>query len=146
MNYLKRQYGLWHFVRRVREIYDDSDLANNYLSKNQIYKKIVRNYFVKQNPLEDKENQATFPWGTKEFKNSIKNGHSLESMESNLEFLKKEFDSYFEELLERKIIKENNDIPPQYFLNRNSHMVYWEIAALDIGKFFWEIVSVFKGK
>ena len=146
MNYLRRQYSLWYFARRIREIYDDPNLANNYLSKNQIYKKIVRDYFVRQNPLGDKENQATFPWGTKEFKNSEKNGHNLESMEGNLDFLQKEFDSYFEELLERSILKERQDSPLQYFLSRTSPVVYYEIAILNLGKFIWSITNMFKGK
>lgn len=147
MNYLKRQYNIWYFTRMLLRIYENFHLANNYISRNQLYKKIVRDYFSKNSPLNNKENIAAFPWATKNFKDSIKNGHTLESMENNLEFLKKEFDSYFEELLERKIIKADDDISsPQYFLNRTSPMVYWELGILNFTKFLWNFLNLFKGK
>lgn len=146
MNYFKRQFNLWYFMRKVVRIFDDPQLANNYLSRNQLYRKVVWDYFAKNNPLENKENKSAFPWGTNEFIKSQKNGHNLESMENNLDFLQKEYDSYFEELLGRGIIKANDDIPPQYFLNRNSPMVYWELGILNLTKIIWEFISIFKGK
>lgn len=147
MNYLKRQYSLWHFVSRLKQIYDDPNLANNYISRNQLYKKIVRGFFSRKNPLEDKENKLIFNWGTKEFKDSLKNGHNLESMENNLEFLKKEFDNFFEELLEKEVIKADDDpYSPQYFLNRTSPIVYWELGILNFTKIIWQLISILKGK
>lgn len=140
MQFLKRQYHLQNFIIKLKRIFDNPEIANNYVSRNWLYRRVVWDYFGKINPLEDKENIATFPWATSNFKKAAKNGHNLESMENNLDFLKKEYDSYFEELLDKGVIKENKDTPPQYFLNRNSPRVYWEIVVLDFFRVLLKLV------
>jgi len=144
MDYLERQYRLWHFVQLLKQILKDPNLATHKLQKQAFYKKITEYYFSKANPLADKKNKLMFPVATKQFKEAEQKGHNFDTMRKNLDFLKREFEDYFEELIKREIVNSDGDNPESYSLNRTSFMVYWEIVVLASLRFLWKIISFLK--
>lgn len=141
MEYISRQYRLWNFVRLLKFILSDPNLATHKLQKQAFYKKVTEYYFSGEKPLDDKKNILIFPVATEQFKKAEQKGHNLDTMKNNLEFLTREFNDYFDELIERQIIKSDGDNPESYSLNRTSFMVYWEIGLFAILKFIYKIIT-----
>lgn len=139
MQYIKRQYSLQIFIAKIKKIFEDNDIATNYLSRQALYRKIKVDYFGKIDPLNDKKNNSAFPTATKNFKIAQNKGHNLESMENNLDFLDKEYDSYIDELIDSGVLREKRNAPQEYYLNRLSPRVYWEIFIISIMKWFLEL-------
>lgn len=143
MDYFIRQARIIYFFRILKKVTTSSNFADIFFSENSLYKLMRGNYFAqKGDPLKNKENLFVFPSGSQQFKTSKKHGRNLESMEKNLDFLRKEFNSYFKELLAGSHIKENSDFPPQYFLNTKSYMYYWEIGIFNMFKFVLNVIKI----
>ncbi|HDY73016.1 MAG TPA: hypothetical protein ENH86_00380 [Candidatus Jorgensenbacteria bacterium] len=143
MDYLKRQFKLWKFVQILKEILNDLTLATYKLQRRSFYTRIKDYYFSRENPLEDKENKMTFPVATKQFKDAIPNGHNLDSMKRNLDFLQREFGDYFDQLVQEGVLVSDNDYPPSYSLNHNSPKVYWVLGVMSTAALIWGIVKIF---
>ena len=140
MRYIKRKIGLHLFTSKIEKLLRSSGWSSNYFSKDSLHKKFIRDHFSPENPLNDHWNKIIFPEATEEFQKVLKEGkHTLESAESNLDFLRKEFDSYFEELLEISTIKTNQDRPLEYFMSHTSSMTHWEIGVIKFLSFLWRL-------
>ncbi len=147
MTYFKRQYKLRKFIQLIKEILSYNDLATDRVQKNSFFERVKNIYFSKDDPLNDKNNLAVFPKATKNFNDSLANGHNIDSMKNNLgDFLKSEFDDYFDDLVDKKVLIPNTDNPPAYRLNHNSAMVYWIIGVGIILSFLWELFEIFFSK
>lgn len=143
MEYLHRQYKLQKFVQLLKFILSDANLATDRMPRDAFYERVKNVYFQESNPLESKRNQAIFPRATRQFNDSIQNGHTIESMRNNLDFLRAEFDDYFDNLVDRNILISNNNNLPSFRLNHNSAMVYWVIGLGIFAGFVWQIVKMF---
>lgn len=146
MDYLQKQFRLWKFVQILKRILNDPSLATYKLQRKSFYTRVRDGYFTKETPLEDKENNATFPVATRQFRDAAPNGHNLDSMRRNLDFLRREFGDYFDQLVQEKVLIADNDYPPSYSLNHNSAKVYWIIGAMASASFLWGIVKIIKGE
>lgn len=102
------QLQLEKFKKIVINLYNNDNLACHYLSKSLIFKAIKLRYFSKKDPLYNDENLLLYPSATKQFQQAIKNGHSLKSCEKDLNFLKKEFNKFFEALKYKRILLVRN--------------------------------------
>lgn len=146
MDYLQRQYRLRKFVQLLKLILSDANLVADRMPKDAFYERTKSVYFQEPSPLESKRNKAIFPRATRQFNESVENGHTLVSMQNNLDFLRAEFDDYFDDLADKKILIPNNDRPSSFRLNHNSAMVYWIIALGIFVGFVWQIAKMFYPK
>jgi len=146
MDYFKRQYQLRKFVKLLKLILNEERLATDRMPRNIFYERIKDIYFQEQSPLESRCNKVVFPRATRQFNESVKSGHTLDSMKRNLDFLKAEFDSYFDDLVDKNVLISNNDRPPSFRLNYNSAMVYWIIGLGTFIGLVWQIVKLFYPK
>ncbi len=147
MNYLHRQYKLRKFVQLLKYILSDKNLATDRMPKNTFLEKVKEVYFLKNEPLQNKENKLLFPRATNQFIESINNGHNIDSMRQNLnDFLDSEFGDYFNDLEDKKVLIPNGDNPPSYRLNHNSAWVYWIIGVGIILSFLWKFFEMFISK
>lgn len=110
------------------------------MQRDSYLEKVKCSYFSKIRPLENKNNKAVFPRATSQFIEAMGNGHTIDSMRKNLnDLLNSEFDSYFDDLIDKKVLISNHDNPLIYRLNHNSVMVYWILGIGVIMNFLWEM-------
>lgn len=143
MDYILRQFRLHKFVQMLKSILNNPNLATDRMPKEIFYERIKESYFQETDPLESKRNKTIFPRATTQFEESIENEHTLASMEGNLDFLRTEFDSYFDDLVGKDVLISNNDNPPAFRLNHNSAMVYWIVGFGIISGFVWQVIKIF---
>ncbi|GEM_PF-6535698 len=146
MDYLQRQYRIHKFVQLLKSILSDRSLATDRMPKDAFYERTRDTFFQESNPLESKRNKAIFPRATRQFSEAIENRHTFDSMRNNLDFLRAEFDDYFDDLVDRKVLASNSDRPPSFRLNYNSAMVYWIIGLGIFVGFIWRIAKMFYQK
>ena len=87
MPYLQRQYKLQKFVGLLKFILSDKNLATDRIPKSAFFEKVKNIYFSKNEPLQDRKNKTIFPKATMQFTESLSNGHNIDSMKNNLNFL-----------------------------------------------------------
>lgn len=145
MDYFKRQYRLWRFVQAIKLLFSNPNLATHELQKVALYGGIKNQFFSKTDPLNDGENRAIFPVAVAQFKEALTNGHRIESMKRDLDFLQREFDSYFEELVQDRVLLANKSYPPSYRLNHKSSRVYWALGLMAATAFIWKVFLTIKG-
>lgn len=146
LKYLQRQCKLRGFVQLLKSILSDKNLATDRMPNNIFFEKVKEVYFSKNNYLQNKENKFLFPRATNQFINSINNGHTIDSMKNDLNFLETEFNDYFNDLKDKKVLIPNKDNPSAYRLNHNSAMVYWIIGVGVIFSFLWKLFEIFSSK
>lgn len=127
----------------LRLVLSDGNLATDRMSRDSFCEGVENAYFQELRPLESRRNKAVFPRATKQFIESVRNGHTPASMRDNLGFLQSEFGDYFDDLVDKKVLISDNDNPPAFRLNHNSAMVYWVVGLGIFCGFVWKVAKIF---